>query len=275
MSTVKLWWLRYLNDNNFETKYRSGRPKKTTHAQDEMIIQEIQQNPFSNATIISRQLNVCSNTITSRFKENGIKCYVSARQTKLNENHRVNRMAFCENMLTFDQNYLDRIIYTDEKTFCSDVDRKKLVYRPYNSRYQPEYVASHTLSGRISAAYWGAIGRGGPISDLIRINGRFNSQSYLDILQRNITPYMQRFENQPIFMQDNSPIHTAGVVMEYLSARPYELLISPPLSPDLNPIENVWAYITREWPQMENRNMNALNELVQLKWNDLRNKPGI
>lgn len=275
VSTVKYWWHRYSTENTFETKHRSGRPKKTSRAEDEEIIQEIEQNPFSNATLISRRFNVCPNTIASRFKEKGIKCYVSAKQTKLSDEHRLNRIAFCENMLNVDQNYLNRIIYTDEKTFCSDIERKKLVYRPYNSRFQPEYVASQTLSGRISAAYWGAIGRDGPISDLIRINGRFKSADYLNILDQNITPYMQRFDNQLIFMQDNSPIHTAGAVMEYLSTKPFELLISPPLSPDLNPIENVWAYITREWPQMEHRNIIALDELVQLKWNNLKNNPGI
>lgn len=177
-------------------------------------------------------------------------------------------------MLALDRGYLNSIVFSDEKTFCSDLDQKHLVYRPCNSRYEPEYVTEQRLSGRISATYWGAITLNGPISDLVKIDGRFNSEKYIDILSRYVLPFIQETDQDQAFMQDNSPIHTSNIVMEYFSEHPIQLIDWPPYSPDLNPIENVWSIITRDWPTMENRSENALVALIQARWNDLRYNRG-
>lgn len=64
-----MWWRRYQNEGNFQTKARSGRKRKTTAEQDQEIIKEIREHPFRSATSISRKYQVCPNTIASRFKE--------------------------------------------------------------------------------------------------------------------------------------------------------------------------------------------------------------
>lgn len=43
----------------------------------------------------------------------------------------------------------------------------------------------------------------------------------------------------------------------------------PPLSPDLNPIENVWSYMENGWPTIYPRNQKNLNAVVQERWNAL------
>ena len=49
-----------------------------------------------------------------------------------------------------------------------------------------------------------------------------------------------------IFMQDNAPVHTCKLVREYLTQQGISTLDWPPQSPDINPIENVWAIIKQE-----------------------------
>lgn len=272
---MKKWWTRYRQEGNFKTKARSGRPRKTTFEQDDEIMNAVKTNPFLKAAKIARHYQLSTPTITSRFKERGITCHVAAKQTALTEDHRIYRMAFAKKMTEqFNQAYFDSIIFSDEKTFASDLDHQVLVYRPANTRYDPKFVATEKLSGRISCSFWGAIGPEGPLTDLFRITGHFNSLKYLRLVQRKITPLLQRFDNQRVYMQDNSRVHTANVVMEYFAKQPYKILDWPACSPDLNPIENVWSRITHEWPKMQHRSQAALENIAVERWNELRLEPG-
>ena len=55
-----------------------------------------------------------------------------------------------------------------------------------------------------------------------------------------------RASNHPIFQHDNAACHTARGVEAFLQAKNVTLLPWPALSPDLSPIENVWAYIANK-----------------------------
>lgn len=245
-----------------------------TELQQREIVEIFTADPFRHASSISDEYHVHPSTIIRTLKRNGRRCRIAARQTKLTEEHKINRLAFCETMLEdWDENQLNTIVFTDEKTFSTDIARQKHVYRPDNTRYEPDFVDTIQLSGRITAGFWGCITIDGP-GELIPVNPHFNAQQYTNIINQNIIPMMNNFEVQHIYMQDNSPIHSAGAVMELLSNQAFEILLWPPLSPDLNPIENVWSYLTYDWPPFDHRNVQALRMRVQERWNGLRNEPG-
>lgn len=249
---------------------KSGRPHLLSAEQEADIINRLSQNPFLTAASFAREFRVHVSAISAVIRSHGLKCRTAAKKLRLTPEQCINRIAFCEIMLEqWDQDKLNSIIFSDEKLFCTEVMRKTRVYRPDNTRYDAQYMIEQDQSGRITSNYWGAIGYEGPVTPIVRIVGRFNSNHYLRILKTHVTPIMNRFmdDGDPcIFMQDNAPTHTAAIVMNYFSRRRYEVMEWPPKSPDLNPIENLWGEMERDWPVIVPRNEDRLNAVVQERW---------
>jgi hypothetical protein len=73
------------------------------------------------------------------------------------------------------------------------------------------------------------------------------------------------------YMDDNAPIHRSTLVRSWKQEHGVEGLDWPPYSPDLNPIENVWAYLKRQLNKLNNlpANLDELRSRLCQLWNDL------
>lgn len=74
---------------------------------------------------------------------------------------------------------------------------------------------------------------------------------YVEILERTLLPFLwERLEEEHKFMQDNDPKHTSNLAKKFLEDNNVNWWKTPPESPDLNPIENMWhelkEFIRRE-----------------------------
>lgn len=216
-------------------------------------------------------------TATRRIREQGLNHFIAAHDTYMTPEHKINRMNFCREMLNeIGEHNFDRIIFTDEKTFCTDRDNKVFVYRPKNERYDEKFISHTRLSGRISAGYWGWISCAGP-GEIVPTGTNFNSQKYLEILDEIALPSIEaQFGSiqNIIFMHANSPIHTANIVKNYMASKNIRMLNWAPMSPDLNLIELVWADLERDRPPLLARTQNILNEFVFNRWENLRSRHG-
>lgn len=256
---------------------RSGRPLVLSAEQERDIIERITADPFLTAVGFAREFGVNEAVISRLFRRHEIKCRTAAKTLRLTEEHRTNRIAFCQVLLEhWDDNRLQSIVFSDEKTFSTDVSWRSKVYRPDNTRHHPEYLKVSDRSGRITNNYWGAIGYDGPVTPLVTVNGRFDARKYMSIVRQHVIPVMEKFEDdgEPrIFMQDNCPVHKAANVMALFSRQRFQLLDWPAKSPDLNPIENVWSKMEFGWPTIYPRTTDNLHDVVQQRWHELYRDP--
>lgn len=265
---------RWIQDQTLNRKEGSGRPKISTADEDRALLLELEQNPFLNAKearILSR-FPGRKTTTWQRLQDYPLKCRMAANKTNLTAEQRQARLIFALNHINREQNFWDRVIFTDEKIFQSSKKGKIKVYRPNNARFDPRYVNHFRAAGHFSVNVWGWFSSRG-MGVAWRIHGRFVGQTYVDILDNVMLPSVQHLypENDFIYQQDNCPIHTSNIAMQWFQNNNIELLQWPSYSPDANPLENVWGLMTKKLYQRNfmPRNAEDLWNSIEEVWEEL------
>lgn len=157
-----------------------------------------------------------------------------------------------------------KVIFSDETTIEVQLAQPRLV------RKGSEPLSPLHMSQRIKmpqkVMIWGCMSHYG-FGRLHVVEGTMNSSKYINVLSNRMKPQADAWYNgsQYIFQQDNAPCHTARTVKSFMAQQDIEILDWPSSSPDMNPIETLWAVIKQKLREksLTSRQM-LINELLNI-----------
>lgn len=224
-------------------KVRTGRKSLVTDRVRRAIIREVSNKAISSSKVKANlNLSVSARTVRRVIKNSTLISYKKrSRKPILSQPQRARRVNWSRARLAWTDQW-HNVIFSDEKKFNLDGPDGNTYY--YHDIRKPELLHNKRHSGGDSVMVWGAIGYYGK-SDIAFLEGNQNSEKYQATLHDFLLPRAAEIGGQNwIFMQDNAPIHASASTLAWLDEREIEVLPWPARSPDLNPIENVWAYMS-------------------------------
>ncbi len=156
----------------------------------------------------------------------------------MTQRHCQARVAWCRNCQRWTLQRGSQVAFSHEKFQCFREDSRERVYRRRYKRYKDACVCQGDRWGGKSAVIWAAISADHR-SDLVFIDGQLNAVRYRDeILGPVVLHFLERVGG--VFQHDNACPHVACVYTNFLMENDVHLLEWPAVSPNLDPIENVW-----------------------------------
>jgi transposase len=250
-----------------------GRKRKLSKKQADKVRKKAKRGKDSPqiAKEMSQELKepVSDVTIRRTIKEGELEYLVVEEEEELIEEHKRKRLTYAQKELEKDWKL---VLFTDEKIFQLPAGAHKSWQDPKN-RKKKKKQKRHPPKVMV----WGGIGSyfKTPLVFAPK-NTNLNSAGYLEILKRNLPPATttkdcpkEKLDDWE-FLQDGATVHTAKQVLNYLEKHaPYYVRDHPPLSPDLNIIEDIWSQMNTELNKYKINSLQSLKKRLRIVWKNI------
>ncbi|KAJ5369237.1 uncharacterized protein N7496_008997 [Penicillium cataractarum] len=268
------------------SKPRSGRPKKLNDEDKARILEVISEQPRVTYEDLLSEVSykVKKDSIRRLLNAENMRKWRCAWRPYLDEERAAKRLQWAHRYRHFLPTDWARVYWSDECTVERGIGIRRdwTFIRPRDQCKEREVHGLPHRGFQVKQMFWAAFSAtrrtgliplfGDPESERGGIN-RF----VIEELYRRVLPTLLPTEGG-IFMHDNAPTHTAYIVRDALEELAIEVIVWPPHSPDLNPIENLWALLKAEiyklrpdLMHMKNNNetKRILVETAQIAWQNI------
>lgn len=262
-STVRSFYSSFEANRRFSSK--RGRPTSPKKLDLNRVRSETEVDRTKPVRDHALMLECTPKALWLARKESGLGYFKTIPVPPLTIGHKNARVVFATQML-MNYNHLP-IVFTDESSIQMDLSTRG-IWRKRAEVLEESFYNKSAHQFRVMV--FGGIGSDGHKTQLIRIFKSINKEEYVRYLVEDgiIADLDSHYgKGGYLFMEDNAPPHAAAKSITSQFVR--HLQGWPARSPDLNPIEMVWARIKNIIRGQEFNNADELFAAVKAAWDSL------
>ena len=263
-TTIQRLKRKVAETGNLQHRPRSGRPRVSTVRQDRVLRRMSVQQPRAVARTLRQRwsqengIDASTRTVSRRLGQMGLHGRVARKKPLLTATHRQVRLQWAKDRRNWDINRWRQHFFTDETPIHLIQSRQqRYVRRPVGKATLQQYSRPTVHSGGGKLDVWGGFAADGTRAFQV-LHGTINTERYIEMLQAAVVP-MDLAGQGLTMQQDNAPAHKSRRTLQFMENNGIRLLPWPPQSPDLNPIENLWAILKS---RLENLDIHGMDQLV-------------
>ena len=217
---------------------RSGRPQKLSIEAKAFIDQQMRNNDETTSAQIKKKLAkhgvaVSSSTVRRSRKQQGWTLQRTRYCQLIRDANKIKRLEYAQRVLESGDTF-HNVIFSDECSI-SLAHYRRTCYRKSDEPTKRKPKPKHPLKVHV----WAGISRHGATKICI-FNGIMDADLFCNILETTLVPFIRERLPDHRFMQDNDPKHTSRRAQTFFEEHNINWWRTPPESPDLNPIEDLW-----------------------------------
>ncbi|CAK9810994.1 Transposable element Tcb1 transposase [Anthophora plagiata] len=250
------------------TNFQNGTtPNKKFNAYDERwIVRKLKENPKLSAPKLSNkvekylQKSVNPETVRRVLRKNNFHGRTARNKLFVSDKNKKRRLEFARQYLTKDFSFWKEVIFPDESKFnLFHSDSKVTVWCKPNEEFKIRNMNPTVKHGRGSVMVWGCMSATGT-GNLEFIEGNMDKKNLKSSAEK--LGILNCFK----FYSDNDPKHTSHIVKMWQLYNCPKVINTPPQSPNLNVIENIWHELEVRIRKHTITNKNDLKKALQEEW---------